>query len=215
MADENGSSQQQGQPPGQYVTIDQVVAWNLAWYRNQAGLTQQELADLVGTSKGAISEMERSWNGKRPREFKAQFLASAATKLGIPLMAFYLPPFDEEDDDEKQDDRFWFTATDGQCGEPLGMRDLLILAMPDNDERTDLMDDYRYRLRLQVDRLLDAGWARDVARWQRMREDRATLARRAARLRFTETKLRETMADVTAMAEAIEASLAENEEVTA
>lgn len=215
MADENGSTQQQGQPPGQYVTIDQVVAWNLAWYRNQAGLTQQELAELVGTSKGAISEMERSWNGKRPREFKAQFLASAAAKLGIPLMALYLPPFDEDDEDEAKDSRYWFTASDGQCGDPLGMKDLLILTMPDNDDRTAVMDAYRYRLRLQVDRLLDSGWAEDVARWQQVREDRATLARRAARLRFTEETLRSAMADAAAQAAAIEAVLAEDEEQTA
>lgn len=214
MADENGSSQQQGQPPGLYVTIDQVVAWNLAWYRNQAGLTQQELAELVGTSKGAISEMERSWKGKRPREFKAQFLASVAAALGIPLMAFYLPFFDEDDEGEAKDDRFWFTAADGECGKPLGMKDLLILAMPDNDEQTAVMDAYRYRLRVQVDRLLDSAWTADVARWQRMREDRETLLRHAARLRARQQdKLRDAAEDG-AWADAIEASLAENEEQT-
>ncbi len=194
-------------PPGRYLTIDRVVAWNLAWYRNQAGLTQEELGKLVGTTKSAISEMERAWNGKRPREFQAQFLASAAAELRIPLTALFLPPFDEHDDSEKEDSQYWFTTSGGEHGKPLRMRDLLLLTMPDNDDQTAVMDAYRYRLRLQAERLLDSDWAEDVARWLRMHEDSDVLRRRAIRLRGSQEDLERAAAEAGRLAAAIEASL--------
>lgn len=204
MDSENGTGS--NAPPGRYVTVNQVVAWNLAWYRRQAGLSQKELGQLTGRTNGAISDMERSWKDQRHREFNAQFLASAAELIGIPLTAFFLPPLDDAENGP-----YWFTAADGECGEPLSMRDLMVLAMPDNDERTGVMDAYRDRLITQTDHYLDEEWAADVTRWQRMHEDRGTLARRAARLRGNQQVLERAAADQGKQAAAIEAALEEED----
>ena len=34
--------------PRRLVTVNQIVALNIAWLRRQAGLTQEELGDLLG-----------------------------------------------------------------------------------------------------------------------------------------------------------------------
>jgi transcriptional regulator with XRE-family HTH domain len=73
------------------VTADQVVAWNLAWYRRAAGMTQRELEEELGWKPGRASEAERSWDSGRTREFNAQLLADLATILGIPVAGLFNP----------------------------------------------------------------------------------------------------------------------------
>ncbi|HEX6782165.1 MAG TPA: helix-turn-helix transcriptional regulator [Solirubrobacterales bacterium] len=40
-------------------TLAERFSANLVWFRNQAGLTQQELADRVGMNRVSLSELER------------------------------------------------------------------------------------------------------------------------------------------------------------
>lgn len=142
--------------PPREITVNQVVAWNLAWLRRAAGLTQEQLGERIGWTGAQVSEAERSWNGKRVREFDAQALAVIAAGLGVPLSALFLPPEDGEA----------FSFRDG-TGQEHGMRDLMQLAIPDNDEETPAMSAYRGRWNEAGRRYFagDPGWMRLVARW--------------------------------------------------
>ena len=77
------------------VTLNQVVGYNMTWYRKAAGLTQEELGQrLGGWSKVAVSAAERSWEGKRVRKFDADELVAIARAFGVPVPALLLPPHD-------------------------------------------------------------------------------------------------------------------------
>jgi uncharacterized protein YegP (UPF0339 family)/transcriptional regulator with XRE-family HTH domain len=77
------------------VTLNQVVGYNMTWYRKAAGLTQEELGQrLGGWTKVAVSAAERSWDGKRVRKFDADELVGIARALGVPVPALFLPPHD-------------------------------------------------------------------------------------------------------------------------
>lgn len=92
--------------PGTHITPNRLVAYNLAYWRKVAGLTQAELAERLNRNdpskpwtNASVSAAERSWDGKRVRQFDADLLFSLATIFGIPMLAFFLPP---EDDGVKQ-----------------------------------------------------------------------------------------------------------------
>lgn len=155
---------------GHQVTVNQVVAWNLARIRRDAGLTQQQLADRAGWTKASVSEAEVSWNGRRTREFSAQDLAVFAIALGVPLAAFFLAPDGEE---------CWFA--DGE-GHPRGMGELMHRALPDSEDETPAMGAYRERWAVRLRRYFanDPG---TIARSGRWFGDRAARQALAARLR--------------------------------
>ena len=81
--------------PGRHITVNQVVAWNLAYFRKAAGLTQDELGERIGWSKAIVSAAERSLDGKRVRQFSADDIVTIATALGVPVVAMFLPPEDD------------------------------------------------------------------------------------------------------------------------
>lgn len=117
--------------PGRHITANQVVAYNMARWRRAAGLTQEELAGRLNRGLGqqvwtnaSVSAAERSWDGRRVRQFDADTIASLATALGLPMSALFLPP---DDDGVKQ--RYLMDLPD-VTGQPrcMGMRDLLELA---------------------------------------------------------------------------------------
>lgn len=142
--------------PPREVTVNQVVAWNLAWLRRAAGLTQEQLGERIGWTGAQVSEAERSWNGKRTREFDAQALTVIALGLGVPLPALFLPPLDGGP----------LSFRDG-TGKEHGMRDLLQAAIPDNDDETPVMGACRQRWNTTAERHFgnDPYWMRLVARW--------------------------------------------------
>jgi transcriptional regulator with XRE-family HTH domain len=77
------------------VSISQVVAFNVAWFRKRAGLTQEEMGQrLGGWSAASVSAAERSWDGKRVRQFDADEIIAIAAVLGVPAIALLLPPPD-------------------------------------------------------------------------------------------------------------------------
>jgi transcriptional regulator with XRE-family HTH domain len=81
--------------PERRVTINQIVAWNLLYFRRVAGLTQEELGDRLGWSKVVVSAAERSWGSKRIRQFSVDDVLAIAIALGVPVIGLFLPPDDD------------------------------------------------------------------------------------------------------------------------
>ena len=190
MTDDNGSPPgPDEQLPAVHKTADQIVAWNIAWYRKAAGLTQEELGEMIGRSKRNVSADERSWDGKHTREFNAQEITGLAVAFGIPVIAFFLPP-----EDDGIDVRYVIRPPGADAD--LGMDDLMSAAMHDTDAETLAMNAYRRRLINAVGEYLHASWSEILARWMtsaetpemraeqvdEMRADRHALLRIAARL---------------------------------
>lgn len=161
-----------GTESGREITVNQAVAWNLARVHRDAGLTQQQLGERIGWTSASVSEAERSWDGKRVREFSAHDLAVIALALAVPVAALLLPPDEEE--------RLWFA--DGE-GEARDIGALMRLAMPDNAGQAPAMRAYR----LRWDRHLRHYYAGDTAftdlagQWVGEPADRAMLAARLRR----------------------------------
>lgn len=141
------------------ITANQAVAWNIAWLRRAAGLTQAQLGERAGMTGAQVSEAERSFDGRRVREFDAQDLAVLAIALGVPIAALFLPPAEDGE-------AAGYAFADGR-GRQHPMRDLMTLVIPDSDEQTPVMHAYRQRWTYAAVRLLenDPGWKRLAARW--------------------------------------------------
>lgn len=83
--------------PARVVTLNQLVGYNMRWFRQAAGITQEELGRrLGGWSKVVVSAAERSWDGQRVRKFDADEMTRIASALGIPVIALLLPPVDAD-----------------------------------------------------------------------------------------------------------------------
>jgi transcriptional regulator with XRE-family HTH domain len=147
--------------PIRLVTVNQIVAWNIAWLRREAGLTQQELADKLGWPQNKISEAERSWSGKRTREFNAEELIAFSLAFDVPLNALFLPPLG----DGKEG--VYLIRPPGQK-ESLGMGVLLgAVLFGDPEDASDGVTAYRRRLLAVVAEHFGPGWREEVARWLR------------------------------------------------
>jgi transcriptional regulator with XRE-family HTH domain len=78
------------------VTPNMLVAYNMARWRQACGMTQAELGEeLGGWTKVAVSAAERSWDGKKVRQFDADLIADMASVFRVPVPAFFLPPEDD------------------------------------------------------------------------------------------------------------------------
>jgi transcriptional regulator with XRE-family HTH domain len=148
----------EGGVPAVVVTVDQIAALNLRYWRRAAGMTQEELGARLGWSAANVSAAERSWDGERDRRrFDAQTLAEMALALGVPLGAFFLPPRDD-----RTATRYLFTAGDRHHD----MGELMAFAVtPDTDDETDVMDVYRSRYREAAGRYLEPVWAARAIGW--------------------------------------------------
>lgn len=84
------------------MTANQLAAYNLARIRKARGLSQEQAADLLAPylgvrwSKAVYSAAERSYDGKRVRQFTADDLVAMASAFGVPLLYFFLPPKAED-----------------------------------------------------------------------------------------------------------------------
>ena len=76
------------------MTVNQLVAYNMGYFRKAAGLGQQEFGEPLGWSVASVSAAERSWDGKRVKKFDADEIVQIATVLGVPLAALFVPPED-------------------------------------------------------------------------------------------------------------------------
>lgn len=159
MSADNESENDTGtDAPARLVTVNQVVAWNIAWYRHEEGLTQQELASRLGWPQNKVSEAERSWNGKRTREFDAETLAGLSVALGVPVGAFFLPPTDDGKPVR------YVIRPPGQAEDlPAGELMAILVSYSDNDSNA--AAGYRRRLLSATGRYLDPDWMAEVAAW--------------------------------------------------
>ncbi|MEV8396751.1 helix-turn-helix domain-containing protein [Streptomyces niveus] len=87
--------------PVRRISINRLVAYNIAHFRGARGLTQGDLGKRLERitqkrwSKATMSAVERSWDGSRIRSFDADDLLAFSQALEVPVTALFLPP--EED----------------------------------------------------------------------------------------------------------------------
>lgn len=193
-----GSRAEYSDLPARDLTVNQVVAWNMTHLRRAAALTQEELGELLGWSKAIVSAAERSWDGRRVRQFTVDDAAAIAQALGVPMTALFLPP---EDDGDKK--RYVLRLTE-QDGHRLSMTDLMWLALTDSENESPVMNIYRNRLRATVTTYLDQFWAEEVASWLRQIDSDEVRADRAARLRSRRAALLDVAAELSDLADALE-----------
>jgi transcriptional regulator with XRE-family HTH domain len=136
--------------PGHHVTVNQLIAYNMARWRKAAGLTQAELGERIGGWSGAtVSAAERSWDGKRIRQFTADEIVAIALELGVPVPAMFLPP-----EGDGAAIRYLFHAHDrgAACSD---MGDLFALLLPESGDAGLAGDAWQKAFDSAVDRYLD------------------------------------------------------------
>ena len=168
MDDENETEDSARLLPIRDVTVNQVVAWNMAWWRKRAGLTQAQLGEKIGWTNTAVSEAERSWDSGRTREFDAHLMLCVAAALGIPMTALLLPP---------EDAGAYKITLDG------GTIALMEHIMPDLDAETAILEAYRERVRRAALAWLAPDLAADISRLLGVIDDKELAVVTAARLR--------------------------------
>ncbi len=129
-----------GQPadlPVRRVTVNSIVALNMAYFRKAADLTQEELGERIGWGKSVVSTAERSSDARRVRSFSAEDLIAISTALGIPMAALFLPP-----EDHGTAVRY---VLDGPGHKHLEVTDLLAYVSPAYGGDSPVMDAYRKR----------------------------------------------------------------------
>jgi transcriptional regulator with XRE-family HTH domain len=169
--------------PRVLVTVNQVVAWNIAWFRREAGMTQQELADRLGWPQNKVSEAERSVNGKRTREFDADTLIGLAIAFGVPVNALLLPPLDDLRDST-------YKVRPPGLGQDIGMAQLLGAALyGDPDDHSGIMEAYRDRILGAVGKYHGDDWREIVAGWLMTTEGMGILKECLLRMRGDRDRL--------------------------
>lgn len=142
------------------ITVNQIVAWNMAYFRKASGMTQEDLGARIGWSKAIVSAAERSWDGARVRQFTADDVVSLAVGLRVPVVALFLPP---DDDGE----RVSYSAA--VAGADLSMGDLMeLVVMPDTTDDSSLINIYRQRFNRAGHRAASSSspaWGRLITRW--------------------------------------------------
>ena len=185
-------------PPSRHVTINQVVAYNMARFRKTAGLTQEELGErLGGWTKAGVSAAERSWDGKRIRQFDAGTLTAVAMALGIPLLGLFLPP-----EDQGEEGSLLFRAHERGAASS-SMEDLMALILPDSDEDTPVMHAYRERLVAAAGEYVDPDLGEDVKRWLQDATDTELRAQRLERIRWQREALLAAAGDLAQFAQVL------------
>jgi transcriptional regulator with XRE-family HTH domain len=82
--------------PERRITPNMLAAYNMARWRNANGMTQEQLGEqLGGWTKTTVSAAERSWDGKRIRQFDADLIVRLANIFGVPVPAMFMPPEDD------------------------------------------------------------------------------------------------------------------------
>lgn len=90
-----------GGPIVKTVTVNQLVAYNMAYWRRHEGMTQEELGQQIAEynggepwSKANVSAAERTWDGTRVRRFDADDIYMLARLFHVPILAMLMPPED-------------------------------------------------------------------------------------------------------------------------
>jgi transcriptional regulator with XRE-family HTH domain len=149
--------------PERVVTVNMLIAHNLAFFRKVAGMTQEELGEHLagGWTKVAVSAAERSWDGQRVRKFDADVIADIATALAVPIAALFLPP---EDDGTEFNYRIRTPGTGWRC-EELTMKEWFpyVVSEPGWEAGTPVLDAYTRRFAKAAGRYLDAAAEEELA----------------------------------------------------
>jgi len=182
--DETQASGDRGHPgdrpelPERRVTVNMLVGHNMAYFRKAAGLTQEQLGELLGGwTKVAVSAAERSWDGKRVRKFDADEIAGIAQALRVPIAALFLPPEDDRI-------RYGYLIAGSEQEEGANMGVLLTHAMSEpTQDYGPAMRAYEDRLVAAVNKYLDSSVAEMLATRlkERATEEQLTAALRHAR----------------------------------
>jgi len=159
--------------PERRVSLSQLVAYNMAAYRKVAGLSQQELGELLGGwSAASVSAAERSWDSRRVKRFDADELMQIASVLGVPLIALFLPP-----EDSGTAVRYVLGLESPEPGaDEVDIADLLPYLLPSLGEDSPVMDAVRQHIIAAGYRLADE----TLDRARREVDDVLTIARREA-----------------------------------
>lgn len=201
--------------PEQRITLNQLIAYNMAYFRKAAGFKQEELGELLAGwvsgswSKAAVSAAERSWDGKRIRQFDADLIYGLAHVFGLPIGALFLPP-----DRDGIDFRYVIVPPHEAPGvRPQGMSELLTSVLtdviPDEDVHPDddnLFKAYQSRVKVAASMYL-AGPLTPGEIFGGL-ADEEQLAERAARLRGHYDALRGVLSELDGMLEYIYARMA-------
>jgi transcriptional regulator with XRE-family HTH domain len=205
------ATQDESRKHAEHVTIDQIVAYNMRQWRIEAGMTQEELGELLGLSAANVSATERSADlGRDRRRFDAQMLTELSIALSVPLVALFLPPDDDgltfsgpHIDDEDRGTK------DGRYS----MRDLMALVvMTDSEDDAPAMNAYRRRFIAAVAQYLDPDWAKEVARWFRARNSWEVIEDQIQRFRAREAEALRIADEYRTMALAFETEIGEDSE---
>jgi transcriptional regulator with XRE-family HTH domain len=126
--------------PERRITPNQLIALNMARFRKAAGMTQEQLGEqLGGWSNAAVSAAERSWDGKRIRQFDADSIMAIAMAIGVPVAALLLPP-----EDAGVAARYVLELPGAAGGEDMSA--LLSCVLPGYSESSPAMREYTRRL---------------------------------------------------------------------
>lgn len=183
--------------PGEHITIDQLVAANIRYWRRKAKLTQDELGERVGWSGANISAAELSAAAdKDKRRFDAHTLVTFARALDIPVSALLLPP---EDDGITK--RYLFHAAPDECS-PMSELVSLLISDPFGED-TEVADAYRQRYNAAVLGYLDAERGAELAAASGDLTSAESRAERLERIRWQREALAALVGDLDAIADAI------------
>jgi transcriptional regulator with XRE-family HTH domain len=202
--------------PGHHLTVNQVVAWNLIYFRKAAGLTQDELGERIGWSKAIVSAAERSWDGKRVRAFTADDIVAIAAALAIPIIAMFLPPEDDGVNLRYLIDLPIKRQPDGgSLNMCYTMHDLMVHVIPEPGEDDESDDDYevprRYWNRYvgAINSYLRADAVGELADYVEDLSTEERIVEHLARLRGQYDALREMISDNDHIQEALTGKLLE------
>lgn len=196
MTETHGTTGEAPELPYRLLSVNQVVAWNVARYRKRAALTQELLGELLGWTASAVSDAERSWDSGRTREFDAQLLTDIALALGVPVLALLLPP--EGDGTEAH---FEVRHRDGA----IPVADYVEHALVPDPGDGEPADDYRDRYTAAVHRYLQPEAAAYAARWMGASRSGDELSVIAARMRERQREALEAASEWADFAAAAEA----------
>lgn len=187
--------------PGQHVTINQLVAWNMAYFRKAASLTQEELGERLGWSKAIVSAAERSWDGKRVRQFTVHDVTAIAMALSIPIAAMFLPP-----EDNGVDRRYLTHVAEDMAGRAhqaevasncLSMHDLMtyVMSEPGDSAESPAMKRYRERYVTALNSYFGADFAAERLQYVENLGTEERILEHLRRLRGQYDTLREMLGD--------------------
>ena len=152
-------------------TVNQLVGFNVTYFRKAAGLTQEGLGERLGGWSAASVSAERSWDGRRVRKFDADELVMIAEVLGVPVPGLFLPP-------DEGGPSIQYVLDLGIPGQET-CEDWLSLILPADEGESPVMDAYRKRLIAMV--CSRRGFERDVQDGRRRSPGRADSGTRQAR----------------------------------